>query len=65
MDELIKKYPTFVFSRLIKDKARCDDVPTDLDITSNEYTPITLNKENIPQLLKSKNRGLNSIMMKD
>lgn len=55
MDELIKKYPTFVFSRLIKDKTKNnDDVPTDLDITSNEYTPITLNKENIPQLLKSK-----------
>lgn len=55
MDELVKLYPTFTFSRLIKDKSKDNtDIVEDLEIDTSEYTPITLNRENIPQLLKSK-----------
>lgn len=55
MGEVVAKYPGITFSRLIKDKsANIDEQYSDLEIDTSEYTPITLTKDNIPDLLKPK-----------
>lgn len=55
MNEVVAKYPNITFSRLVKDKtSNSYQEYNDLELDTGEYSPITLTKDNIPELLKSK-----------